>query len=90
MVHSDEKCREWWSTVGYTINHRLIVGSIGLIRYNVHILKDPENGGISSPQYGYQYLRKIKDIYIFSTVWIPTFEYNERDLYLLHSMDTDI
>ena len=37
---------------GGTINHRLIVDSIGSIRYNVHILKDPQNGIISSQQYG--------------------------------------
>ena len=29
---------------------------------------------ISSPQYGYRYLSKMKEICIFSTVWIPIFE----------------
>ena len=49
---------EWYSQMksaesGGTINQRLIVDSICLIRYNVHILKDPQNGSISSPQNGY-------------------------------------
>ena len=29
---------------------------------------------ISSPQYGYRYLSNMKEIHIFSTVWIPIFE----------------
>ena len=34
--------------------------TIGLIRKNVYILKDPKNNSISSPQYGYRYLIKGK------------------------------
>ena len=29
---------------------------------------------ISSPQHGYRYLSKMKEIYIFSTVWILIFD----------------
>ena len=40
----------------------------------LNILKDPQNGSISSPQYGYRYLNKRKGSHIFSTEWIPIFE----------------
>ena len=78
MVHSDEKL---YATYGYFqlngkrgVRWYYIVDSIGSIRYNVHISKDPQNGSISYPQYGYRYLSKIQESYIFSTVWIPIFD----------------
>ena len=39
-----------------------VVDSIGLICYNVHILKDPKNNSISSPWYGYRKTFKLVNI----------------------------
>ena len=39
---------------------------------------------VSSPQYGYRYLNKMKEIYIFSTVWVPIFD--GRLVLFIHSI----